>query len=75
MKRSTLIIGSSVALITAFAVGTYMYTNQQKQEQQQIAQNSGQELNRFGAPSIGAADAKVHIVEFFDPACEACRAF
>ncbi|QZA78150.1 thioredoxin domain-containing protein [Deefgea tanakiae] len=75
MKNSTLIISSSIALITAFAVGAYIYTNQQKQEQQQIAQSSGQELTRFGMPSIGAADAKVNIVEFFDPACEACRAF
>ena len=32
-------------------------------------------LVRFHSPSLGAADAKVEIVEFFDPACEACRAF
>jgi protein-disulfide isomerase len=31
-------------------------------------------LTRFHSPSIGARDAKVHVVEFFDPACEACRA-
>lgn len=27
------------------------------------------------SPRIGPADAKVHIVEFLDPACEACAAF
>ncbi|WP_171095222.1 DsbA family protein [Usitatibacter rugosus] len=27
------------------------------------------------SPQIGPADAKVHIVEFLDPACEACAAF
>ena len=27
------------------------------------------------APSIGPADAKVHIVEFMDPACETCALF
>ena len=32
-------------------------------------------LVRFHSPSLGAAGAKVEIVEFFDPACEACRAF
>lgn len=32
-------------------------------------------LVRFSSPSIGPADAKVHIVEFLDPACEGCRAF
>lgn len=32
-------------------------------------------LLRFHAPSLGPADAKVNVVEFLDPACEACRAF
>ena len=32
-------------------------------------------LVRFHSPSLGAGGAKVEIVEFFDPACEACRAF
>ena len=27
------------------------------------------------APMVGDPDAKVHIVEFLDPACEACAAF
>jgi protein-disulfide isomerase len=31
-------------------------------------------LVRFHSPSLGDAAARVHIVEFFDPACEACRA-
>ncbi|MFO1305623.1 MAG: thioredoxin domain-containing protein [Burkholderiales bacterium] len=26
-------------------------------------------------PTLGPANAKVHLVEFFDPACEGCRAF
>ncbi len=32
-------------------------------------------LAPFHAPAMGPADAKVTIVEFFDPSCEACRAF
>ena len=32
-------------------------------------------LVRFNSPSTGSADAKVHIVEFLDPACEGCKAF
>lgn len=31
-------------------------------------------LVRFHSPSLGQAGAKVDIVEFFDPACEGCRA-
>lgn len=30
---------------------------------------------RFHSPSFGASDASVTLVEFFDPSCEACRAF
>lgn len=32
-------------------------------------------LVRGDAPTLGPVNAKVTIVEFFDPACEACRAF
>lgn len=32
-------------------------------------------LVRAHSPAMGPVDAKVTIVEFFDPACEACRAF
>lgn len=32
-------------------------------------------LMRSHSPILGQADAPVTIVEFFDPACEACRAF
>jgi protein-disulfide isomerase len=31
-------------------------------------------LTRFHSPTLGDPSAKVEIVEFFDPACEACRA-
>ena len=32
-------------------------------------------LVRFSSPNTGAADAKVHVVEVLDPACEGCKAF
>lgn len=32
-------------------------------------------LERAHAPTQGAPDARVHIVEFLDPACETCRSF
>lgn len=33
------------------------------------------QLERFHSPTLGQQGAPVTIVEFFDPACEACRAF
>lgn len=38
-------------------------------------QLDGSIYERSYSPSIGKASAKVTIVEFFDPACEACKAF
>jgi protein-disulfide isomerase len=35
----------------------------------------GNAFERDYSPSLGPVSAKVTIVEFFDPACEACRAF
>ena len=32
-------------------------------------------LIRPHTPTLGPANAKVHVVEFLDPACEGCRAF
>ena len=32
-------------------------------------------LVRSHTPTLGPANAKVHLVEFLDPACEGCRAF
>lgn len=41
----------------------------------QWANTARPELSRPGSPTIGPATARVNIVEFFDPACEACAAF
>ena len=36
---------------------------------------NGAQLVRTHSPIIGRVDARVTVVEFFDPACETCRAF
>ena len=40
-----------------------------------LARSGGNELVRPHSPVLGREDALVTIVEFFDPACEGCRAF
>ena len=56
-----------------FGLGIYSY--QQTVANAQPAPPPPGSLARFGSPALGAADAKVEIVEFLDPACEGCRAF
>ena len=40
-----------------------------------LAAQSGPVFEQDYSPTFGPSDARVTIVEFFDPACEACRAF
>jgi protein-disulfide isomerase len=73
MKRKSLFIAAAVALVAAFVVGTLVYQGRKNDAAQVQARLAL--LVRDHAPVEGPADAKVHIVEFLDPACDTCRAF
>ena len=73
MKKSTLVLASAVVLASAFGAGAYYYKAQQAEEIGNLAANAGSVFVRAASPSLGAESAKVQLVEFFDPACEACR--
>jgi protein-disulfide isomerase len=73
MKQKNIFIATAVILAILFAVGIQIYRGQQA-ERAASAQNQDA-LLRFGSPTIGNAEAPVHIVEFLDPACETCSAF
>ena len=79
MKRFLIVVGVAVALIGAYVVATKQYQAQQTQAvtavASDLAQSNDSPFNRPDAPLIGTVMAKVEIVEFFDPACESCRAF
>lgn len=75
MKQKTLFILSAVILLLIFAGATLFYTSdKQEQATEAVALNQAN-LVRMHSPTLGSAEAKVLIVEFFDPACETCRAF
>ena len=59
----------------AFAVGAYVYQRNAQLDQQAIAISQSEHLVRMHSPVLGPREAPVTIVEFFDPACETCRAF
>lgn len=75
MTRRTLVTITAIVLVAIFAVGAVLYTNSVRESARLLATQQAEALVRPHAPIIGPADAKVTVVEFFDPSCEACRAF
>ncbi|QJR13745.1 DsbA family protein [Usitatibacter palustris] len=86
MSRNAIVVVTTVVALAAFAAGAYFYTRYDQQQSAakveksvaKAAEKGGPDANllvRFHSPIIGPAGAPVTIVEFFDPACEACRAF
>jgi protein-disulfide isomerase len=75
MKTLSLFAATILAIIAAFLFATKFYKDKQVETVQQIAQSADSPLKRSNVPTIGTIMAKVEIVEFFDPACEGCRAF
>ncbi|MFC7517613.1 DsbA family protein [Herbaspirillum sp. GCM10030257] len=75
MKQKTIFIATAAILAIAFALGINLYKSQKAEQATQATSQNSEALVRFHSPSLGNASAPVHIVEFFDPACESCRAF
>ena len=75
MKQKNIFMAAAVLLIAAFIAGAFFYKNQKAEQAAQLAAQNQAALVRADAPSFGNLDAPVHIVEFFDPACETCRQF
>jgi protein-disulfide isomerase len=75
MKQKTLFIAAIVLLAVAFGAATLFYRSQKTEQATQAAAQNRDALIRFHSPTMGDANAVVHIVEFLDPACETCAAF
>ncbi|QBC44768.1 DsbA family protein [Iodobacter fluviatilis] len=75
MKQKIIFIAAALVLLALFIVGTLAFKNKQHSAAQAHVQINQEALIRMHSPIIGAQNAKVTIVEFIDPACEACAAF
>lgn len=75
MKQKMLFIVAAAALVLAFMVGAWLYEGGDSDAPAQLFGRNDAHLVRMHSPALGKRDAKVQIVEFIDPACEACRNF
>ncbi len=75
MKKNLVLIGSLLIVAVMFGMGMFAFQGKKADESAALASKNSANLVQFYSPTTGAADAKVTLVEFFDPSCEACRAF
>jgi len=75
MRKQYIVIAAAVFAMLAFGLGTYFYNVQQTDEITRLAGAGNSPFDRPNPPSLGPKEAKVEIMEFFDPACESCRMF
>ena len=68
-------IVSAIVLLLVFVLGTLVYNRDKLDKSAKVAEQNQAFLAREHAPRLGPAEAKVHLVEFFDPACGTCREF
>jgi uncharacterized protein (UPF0333 family) len=67
MKKNFVLIGTLVLVAVMFAMGMFAFQGKKAEESTALASKNAANLVQFYSPSSGAADAKVTLVEFFDP--------
>ena len=74
MNKKNLPIATGLIIIAAF-IGAAIFQTEQPSQDNDNTIDTLTMPERKNAPSKGPNDAKVTIVEFFDPACETCAIF
>lgn len=75
MNSRAIVVAGSALAIAIFALAAAVYKRPTSETTTIAVVQESNTLIRPHSPIIGRSDAPVTIVEFFDPACEACRAF
>ncbi|MBL0686539.1 MAG: thioredoxin domain-containing protein [Sulfurospirillum sp.] len=75
MKKQKLVIFTAIGLVALFIIVSILYKNYKTNELVSMSKNKTELFERPYSWSTGNRDAKVHIVEFFDPSCGTCAPF
>jgi protein-disulfide isomerase len=75
ISRRALVASSVVALLIVLVAGRYLYKSGEPRSLQKGDAIRQAALASDHSPALGDPGAKVHVVEFLDPACETCAQF
>ena len=75
MSRVQIVIVAGAVMALAFVLATNIYSGRREDAIRAVAEAEVSPLERPYSVSRGPADARVVLVEFFDPACETCREY
>lgn len=75
MSRVKIVMVAGVLMALAFVFAANLYSGQREEAIRAVSEAEDSPLERAYSVSQGPEDARVVLVEFFDPACETCREF
>ncbi|MFT5298774.1 MAG: protein-disulfide isomerase, partial [Colwellia sp.] len=73
MNKKTLFISASLIIIVVFIAAVTIFQTEETNKNKSASVDNVDIIERENAPTKGSEDARVTIVEFFDPACETCE--
>ena len=75
ISQTSLVVAAVGVLVVAVVAATLLYESDEAPVVEDDTSARAAALASEHSPTLGDANAKVHIVEFLDPACETCALF